>query len=80
MTWRFDPSAETVDLYDPNGNLVAEEISFSGSWSGYPREELRTEVAAHLASDALLSTEQAVVWAFQWLSGDVEKGTPPEQS
>jgi len=79
MTWYFDPNGETVTLYDPSGNIVAEDIPFSGSWLDYPREDLRDEVAAHLTSDALLSAEQAVLWAFQWLSGDVEEGTPPEQ-
>jgi len=76
MTWFFDPSGETVDLYNPNGDLVAEDIAFSGSWATSPPEELRTEVAAHLTGSAPLSTEQAVLWAFEWLSGDVEEGTP----
>jgi len=77
MTWYFDPDGEAVDLYDPSGNLVAGDIPFSGAWSGgYPDEQLRDEVAAHLTSDVPLSVEQSVLWSFEWLSGDVEEGTP----
>ena len=77
MTWYFDATGQAADLYDPDGNTVAEGIEFSGSWSGKRPEELRDEVSAHLTSGAPLSTEQAVVWAFEWLSGGVEEGTPP---
>ena len=76
MTWNFDATGETVDLYDPDGNLVSESVEFSGAWSEYPQAELRDEVASHLTSDAPASTEQAVLWAFQWLAGDVQEGIP----
>lgn len=76
MTWYFDPEGETVDLYDPDGEVVAEGVEFSGSWSEYPRGELRDEVAGHLASGAPANTEQAILWAFDWLAGDVQEGQP----
>jgi hypothetical protein len=77
MTWYFDPENETVDLYDPDGNVVAENVEFSGVWAGgYPEEELRDEVAEHLVSGTVTSTETAILWAFEWLAGDVAEGTP----
>jgi hypothetical protein len=77
MTWHFDVEDKTVDLYDPDGNVVAENVEFSGSWSGgYPQEELRDEVASHLVSGSIGTTETAILWAFEWLAGDVEEGTP----
>jgi len=36
VTWYFDPSGETVDVYDHEGSLVAEGKEFYGSWSGVP--------------------------------------------
>jgi hypothetical protein len=77
MTWYFDAENETIDLYDPDGNAVAEGVEFSGTWSGgYPEEELRDEVAEHLVSGSIGTTETARLWAFEWLAGDVEEGTP----
>jgi hypothetical protein len=77
MTWYFDAQEGTVDLYDPDGNVVAEGIGFSGAWEGgYPEQELRDEVAEHLVSGSIGTTETAILWAFEWLSGDVEEGTP----
>ena len=80
MTWYFDAKGKELDLYDPEERLVAENIEFSGAWSdAAPRDRLREEVVSHLASGGPNSAEQAVLWAFQWLSGDIEQGKPPER-
>jgi len=76
MTWHFDPSGETVDVYDPDGNVVGEDLAFSGSWSGHPADDLRDDIAAHLVETGRQDTETALLWAFEWLAGDVEEGTP----
>lgn len=39
MTWYFDAGERSIDVYDHNGDLVAEGVPFDGSWSGgFPRE------------------------------------------
>ena len=41
MTWFFDPHDTVIDVYDHEGELVAEGREFSGRWEGdYPREVL----------------------------------------
>lgn len=43
MTWLFDPSGTTMDVYDHEGTLVASDRSFSGRWTdppGFPDEVL----------------------------------------
>lgn len=44
MTWYFDPSGETFDLYDHNGDLVAEGVVFSGSWTDECPQEVYEEI------------------------------------
>lgn len=41
MTWFFNPAEESVDVFDHEGNLVAENREFSGGWAGdFPDEIL----------------------------------------
>jgi hypothetical protein len=40
MTWHFDVSGDTFDLYDHNNDRVRSNVSFSGSWTGSCPDEI----------------------------------------
>lgn len=80
MTWHFDPSGETFDLYDHTGNLVASDVPFSGSWSDYPPEvtaKMREiwEGEVNLGNSPVMS-EYAGRLLMHMVEGDIEGGTP----
>lgn len=80
MTWYFDPSGATFDLYDHEGAQVATAVPFDGTWPnppGYPQAVLdemnglaRSYYAANGWDDYLLAA-MADVWF-----GQIEEGTP----
>lgn len=80
MTWYFDPTKETFDLYDHEGTLVASGVEFSGSWSdppGYQQavlDQMSTMARDYYATngwDGYLLAAMADVWF-----GQIEEGTP----
>lgn len=86
MTWLFDASGNTMDVYDQEGNLVAADRVFgsndpdndNGSWSGdFPDEVLEvmdeTAVAEFQASGITMYALQILRHAaFE----KIEEGTP----
>jgi hypothetical protein len=77
MTWYFDPSGTTVDIYDHTGALVAEDREFSGSWSdppGYPQVVL--EVMRESMDGNQPSAYNQTLLADA-ATGNIEEGTPP---
>lgn len=75
MTCYFDPSGTTMDVYDHDGNLVAEDYDFGGSWSGeFPNEVLDLLYEAR-DGNSPSSYNQELLFC---LAGEqIEKGTPP---
>lgn len=80
MTWYFDPSGQTFDLYDHEGALILSDVPFDGTWStppGYPQEvldEMNTLARNYYATngwDGYLLSALADVWFEQ-----IEEGTP----
>lgn len=75
MTWYFDPSGTTMDVYDHEGDLVAEEYEFSGSWTdGYPNEVL-TVMRETMEGDQPSAYNQSLL--ADAATGNIEQGTPP---
>lgn len=81
MTWHFDPSGDTFDLYDHTGAEVSSDIPLSGGWPdppGYPQEvldEMNSLARDYYATngwDSYLLAAMADVWFNQ-----IEEGTPP---
>lgn len=75
MTCFFDPSGTTMDVFDHQGDLVAEDVEFGGSWSGdYPNKVLDVLYDAR-DGDSLNSYNQELLFS---LAGEqIEQGTPP---
>jgi len=76
MTWHFDPSGKTIDVYDHTGTQVASDRPFSGVWSDIPGEVLAVmneqAVAAFESGDTLYTLQTLRHAAFEL----VEEGTP----
>lgn len=77
MTWFFDLSGETMDVYDHNGNLVQADIDIGGSWVGdYPNGVL--ELMADTANEEWENDQPyARRCVTQAIREDIEEGTPP---
>ena len=76
MTWSFDPSGETVDIYDHTGSLVAEGREFSGVWSDHP--DVVATVALEAVTDAIDTADlpYALTAVADLAAGNIEEGTP----
>jgi len=76
MTWYFDPSSDSIDVYDHTGALVAEGRAFSGAWSGTP--DMVYEVMADEARKAAAAgnLEYAAAVFADGIADDIEEGTP----
>lgn len=76
MVWHFDPSGNTMDVYDHTGSLIAEDVTFSGSWNtppGYPEEIIDVmRDQFNPSSNPVYSLNLL----FDLLIGDIRKGTP----
>jgi hypothetical protein len=87
MTWYFDPSGTTMDVFDHTGAKVREDYEFSGAWSGQHPDAIpkimREEAEANSnvgSGNAPIATEYAVLTLLDWLAEDIEKGTPDSRS
>jgi len=76
MTWHFDPTGTTVDIYDHTGALVAVRLPFPGSWSDVP--DVVYEVMADEArkTAAAGDLEYAAAVFADGIADDIEEGTP----
>lgn len=76
MTWYFDPSGTTLDVYDHTGSKVASNREFSGVWSNFPDEVLT--VMQEEAEDAVANndTTRALYCVAYAAFEDIEEGTP----
>lgn len=78
MTWYFNPSGTTVDVYDHTGTLVASGREFSGRWTDEPPQVVydvmdEEAVSAYENGDTMRMLQCLRHGAF----GLVEEGTPP---
>lgn len=77
MTWYFDPTGTTMDVYDHEGALVAQDRSFSGRWSdppGYPDEVLEV-MRESFQTGGPSAYNQALL--RDAATENIEEGTPP---
>jgi hypothetical protein len=76
MTWWFDPTNQTIDIYDHTGALVAEGREFSGVWSDYP--DVVTTVGNEEVAEAIDSADlpYALTATADLAAGNIEEGTP----
>lgn len=78
MTWYFNPSNTTMDVYDHTGALVAQDREFGGAWSGdFPDKVL--EVMDETAVEEF-QANGITIYALQCLRHGafelIEEGTP----
>lgn len=76
MTWFFDPSGNTIDVYDHEGTIVVEDRAFSGSWDdppGYPQEVL-TVMREAMEGDQPSAYNQSLL--ADAATDNIEEGTP----
>jgi type II secretory pathway component PulF len=76
MTWLFDPSDETVDIYDHTGSLVDEGREFAGAWSDYP--DVVATVVTEEVTQAIDTGNlpYALVAVADLAAENIEEGTP----
>lgn len=75
MTWYFDPSGDTMDVYDHTGAKVASGREFGGGWNGdYPSEVLDV-MYENLEGDQPSAYNQSLIAAAS--CEQIEEGTPP---
>jgi hypothetical protein len=77
MTWYFDPSGTTMDVYDHTGAIVREGYEFGGGWTGTP--DIVYEIMADEARKAVGNGNiayAAEVFA-DGIADNIEQGTPP---
>lgn len=84
MTWYFDPTSDTFDLYDHTGAQVASDVEFSGVWSdppGFPKQVVYDEmdaIAVQAYQDAGGTVDLYVLQTLRHAIFDlIEEGTPP---
>lgn len=85
MTWYFDPSGKTMDVYDHNGSLVAQDRDYGRlvdgemvyTWEG----EAPQEVYKVMDEEAVKAFPDDTIRILQLLRHGsfelVEQGTPP---
>lgn len=81
MTWYFDPSGRTIDVYDHTGSLVREDVEFGGSWEGdFPRNvllDIMYQEAKASYNDAGGAVTQYVLLTLAEATFEqIEEGTP----
>jgi hypothetical protein len=76
VTWYFDPSGTTVDIYDHTGSLVAEGREFAGIWSDYP--DVVATVVTEEVTQAIDTGNlpYALVAVGDLAAENIEEGTP----
>lgn len=75
MTCYFDPDGQAMDVYDHDGNLVAENYDFSGTWSGdFPREVFDVLRGAMEGSKPSAYNQELLA---DMASENIKEGTPP---
>ncbi len=75
MTCYFDPNGTTMDVYDHNGDLVADNYEFGGAWSGdFPNEVLDVLYNARDGSQPSAYNQELL---FCLAAEQIEQGTPP---
>lgn len=76
MTWYFDPTDQTIDVYDHTGSIVADGRPIDGSWSRFPDDVLEImdleAVAAFERNDMAYVLQTLRHGAFEL----IEEGTP----
>ena len=75
MTWYFDTSDTTMDVYDHTGALVAESREFGGSWSGDFPNEVLAVMRESMDGDQPSAYNQALL--SDAATENIEQGTPP---
>lgn len=89
MTWYFDPSGETFDLYDHTGSKVRSNVQMADpSWQDFDagidpgappelRQEMRDiwEQEANLGNSPVMSV-YAGKTLMHMMDGPIEEGTP----
>lgn len=78
MTWYFDPSGTSLDVYDHDGVKVASGREFVGSWRGrFPSEVLTIMQEQAEAAIANSNNEYAIKTVLEMAGENIEEGTPP---
>jgi hypothetical protein len=82
MTWYFDPSGTTFDLYDHTGTKVRKNVEFGGTWSGdFPRnavfDEMYDVTQQSYADAGGVVDEYVLLVLAEALFEQIEEGTPP---
>lgn len=87
MTWYFDPTDTTMDVYDHTGTLVAEAVEFGGSWTGAYPTAIRDVMLDHAReqsnlgdanSESPAASAYTVETMLALLADDIERGTPSQ--
>jgi len=76
MTWYYNPSAETVDVYDHTGTLVRESVGFSSTWSDVPEPVYDCMADAAREAAAGGNLEYAAEVFGDAIADDIEEGQP----
>lgn len=78
MTWYFDPTERWMDVYDHNGDLVAEGVDFGGRWEGdFPKEV--HAVMREAMGDGTPSRYNQLLTADA-ATNNIKQGIPPSHS
>lgn len=75
MTCYYQIDGTAIDVYDHEGNLIAENVEFGGRWSGdYP--DIVTD-KLYNARDDSQPTAYNQELLFCLAAGQIERGSPP---
>lgn len=76
MTWYFDAAERWMDVYDHNGDRVAEGVEFGGRWEGdFPDEVFA--VMRDALGDGQPSAYNQLLLADA-ATENIKEGTPPD--
>lgn len=75
MTWYFDPSGTTMDVYDHTGDRVATGREFGGSWSGDFPDEVLVVMRETMKGNQPSAYNQTLL--ADAATENIEQGTPP---
>lgn len=75
MTWYFEAHERQIDVWDHNGNHVAQNVDFSGVWSGdFPNEVYRVMRESMDGTQPSLYNQHLLADAA---TDNIKEGTPP---
>lgn len=75
MTWYFEAHERTFDVWDHEGNLVAEGVAFDGVWEGDFPDEIYSVMRGAMG-DATPSRYNQLLIADA-ATDNIKEGTPP---